>query len=355
MKTASQVRFWLLAAVAFLVIIWALRPMLLPFVAGLAIAYFLNPPVAALCRHGLSRMAATALVMLLAIAAAFAVLLLIVPLLHSQIMALIQAMPTYSALAHDKILPWVTNVLEKLSPDDVEKIRASAGEHAGAALNWLADFFKRLLSGGFAIFDILTLMFITPLVAFYILRDWPALTGVIDRALPRRHYDVIRHQLNLMDQTLAGFVRGQALVCLSLGFIYAVGLSIVGLDFGVAVGLTAGLISFIPYVGSAFGLITSVILGAIQFGDWQHLAAILAVFGVGQIMEGYVLTPKLVGDRVGLHPVWIMFGLFAGASLMGFLGMLIAVPVSAVIGVLLRFAMHQYQASAYYRQDERPT
>lgn len=355
MSTTSQIRFWLLATAAFLVIIWALRPMLLPFVAGLAIAYFLNPPVAALCRHGLSRTAATAIVMLLAIAAAFAVLLLIVPLLQSQITALIQAMPTYSALAHDKIVPWVTSVLEKLSPDDVEKIRASAGEHAGTALNWVADFFKRLLTGGFAIFDILTLVFITPLVAFYILCDWPAMTGVIDRALPRRHYDIIRHQLNLIDQTLAGFVRGQALVCLSLGCLYAVGLSIVGLDFGVAVGLTAGLMSFIPYVGSAFGLITSVVLGAIQFGDWPHLAAILAVFGVGQIMEGYVLTPKLVGDRVGLHPVWIMFGLFAGASLMGFLGLLIAVPVSAVIGVLLRFAMHQYQASAYYRQDERPT
>lgn len=355
MSATAQIRFWLLATAAFLVIVWALRPMLLPFVTGLAIAYFLNPPVAALCRHGLSRMMATTLVMLFAITASFAVLLLIVPLLQSQVSALINVLPEYSTIAHDKILPWITRVMERLSPEDVEKIRTSAGEHAGAALNWLAEFFKRILTGGFAIFDILTLIFITPLVAFYILRDWQSLTAVIDRALPRRHYDIIRHQLNLIDQTLAGFVRGQALVCLSLGCLYAVGLSIIGLDFGVAVGLTAGLISFIPYVGSAFGLITSVILGAIQFGDWQHLAGILAVFGVGQIMEGYVLTPKLVGDRVGLHPVWIMFGLFAGASLMGFLGMLIAVPVTAVIGVLLRFAMHQYQASAYYRQDERPT
>ena len=180
------------------------------------------------------------------------------------------------------------------------------------------------------------------------------MTQAIDRALPRRHYTTIRMQLNEIDRTLAGFVRGQGLVCIALGTFYATGLSIVGLDFGVAIGLTAGLISFIPYVGTAFGMITSLVLGAIQFGDWPHIAGILAVFGIGQIMEGYFLTPKLVGDRVGLHPVWIMFGLFAGASLLGFLGMLIAVPVSAVIGVLVRFLMQQYQASAFY-QDDNPS
>lgn len=351
MSAQAQLRFWLLATGIFLLIVWALRGMLLPFVAGLAIAYFLNPPVAALCRRQLPRVAASGMIILAAIFVAVAIVFLIVPVLHSQIMALINIVPTYAETFHKSVVPWLIHVAEKLSPDDVEKLRGALSEHAGAAMNWLAQFLKQILSGSLALFDILTLIFITPLVAFYVLRDWDALTGVIDAALPRRHYAVIRAQLNAIDQTLAGFVRGQALVCISLGVYYATGLTLVGLEFGAAVGLTTGLLSFIPYVGSTFGLLMSLILGAGQFGDWPHLVGILAVFGCGQILEGYFLTPKLVGDRVGLHPVWIIFGLFAGASLLGFLGMLIAVPVAAVIGVLLRFGLQQYQASAYYRDD----
>lgn len=351
MSAQAQFRFWLFASGIFLLIIWALRPMLLPFVAGLAIAYFLNPLTALLCRKKFSRPAAASIVILCAILAAVVIVLLLLPLLQSQITALVSAAPAYADTLHNKIMPWLLNIMEKLSPDDVEKLRTAAGEHAGTVMNWIAQFLKNLASGSFAILDILTLVFITPLVAFYVLRDWNSLTAIIDRALPRRHYALIRAQLNQIDQTLAGFVRGQALVCITLGIYYATGLTVAGLNFGAAIGLTTGLLSFIPYVGSSFGMITSLILGAVQLGDWQHMVGILAVFGVGQILEGYVLTPKLVGDRVGLHPVWIMFGLFAGASLMGFLGMLIAVPVSAVIGVLLRFGLHQYQSSAYYRDD----
>ncbi len=352
MNTQTQIRFWLLAMAGFLFIIWALSPMLLPFVAGLAIAYFLNPLVVALRRFNLSRATGASVIILCAILAAVAIVLLILPLLQNQVTALVNAVPAYNATLHNKIMPWLMTMLDKFSPEDVEKIRNAASEHIGEAINWVAQFFKRILTGGLAIFDVLTLVFITPLVAFYVLRDWEHLTKTIDRALPRKHYAVIREQLNRIDQTLAGFVRGQSLVCLSLGTIYAVGLTLVGLDFGVAIGLTAGILSFIPYVGSSFVLVTGLVLGAVQFGDWPHVAGILVVFAVGQIMEGYVLTPKLVGDRVGLHPVWIMFGLFAGASLLGFLGMLIAVPVSAVIGVLVRFAMQQYQASSYYRDDQ---
>jgi len=354
MNTQTQIRFWLLAMAGFLFIVWALSPMLLPFVAGLAIAYFLNPLVVALRRFNFSRATGASVIILCAILAAVAIVLLILPLLQNQVTALVNAVPAYNATLHNKIMPWLMTMLDKFSPEDVEKIRNAASEHIGEAINWVAQFFKRILTGGLAIFDVLTLVFITPLVAFYVLRDWEHLTKTIDRALPRKHYAVIREQLNRIDQTLAGFVRGQSLVCLSLGTIYATGLTLVGLDFGVAIGLTAGILSFIPYVGSSFVLVTGLVLGAVQFGDWAHVVGILVVFTIGQIMEGYVLTPKLVGDRVGLHPVWIMFGLFAGASLLGFLGMLIAVPVSAVIGVLVRFAMQQYQASAYYR-DDQPT
>lgn len=344
----AQITFWLLAIGIFLLIVWVLRPMLLPFVAGLAIAYFLNPPVQTLCRIGWSRSVSASVVILLAIMIAVAILLLIVPLLESQLTALINAAPGYTAALREKIIPWLTRMSAQLSPEDVDKLRGAAGEHVGEVVNWFGQLLRRLLSGGLAIFDILSLLFITPLVAFYVLRDWDHLTRTIDRALPRQHYETINAQLREIDQTLAGFVRGQALVCLTLGVFYASGLSLIGLEFGAAVGLAAGLLSFIPYVGTTFGWMTSLILGAIQFAGWEPLIAIIVVFVIGQIAEGYFLTPKLVGDRVKLHPVWILFGLFAGASLFGFLGLLIAVPLSAVIGVLIRFAMRQYQSSPYY-------
>lgn len=344
-----QLHFWLTVIAVFLVVIWALKPMLLPFVAGLAIAYFLNPVVVMLCRAGMSRTRGAAIVLLGFIIIAVAVLVVIVPLFHSQAAALIEAAPSYADRLHQNLMPWLENMLSKLSPDDVAKLRTAAGDHAGEAINWMGRFLRHVLSGGFAILDILTLIFITPLVAFYILRDWERLTTVIDNALPRRYYEIIRSQLNAIDRTLAGFVRGQALVCIALGIYYALALSMSGLDFGTAIGLTTGMLAFIPYVGTTFGWVASLLLSAVQFGDWGHSGMIIAIFAAGQIIEGYFLTPKLVGDRVGLHPVWIIFGIFAGASLLGFLGVLIAVPVSAVIGVLLRFGMQQYRASKYYQ------
>lgn len=349
MTAHQQFRFWLGATGIFIFLIWLLSPMLLPFVAGLAIAYFLNPVVGLLRRGGFSRPSGAAVVLLGFILVVIIVLLLIVPLFESQVTALIHAIPGYTERLQQNFLPWFNDILSKLSPEDREKLQAAAGEHVGEAINWVAKFLQHILSGGFALLDILTLVFITPLVAFYVLRDWEKMTAVVDNALPRSYYGVIHTQLHQIDQTLAGFVRGQALVCMTLSVYYATALSLTGLDFGVAVGLTTGLLAFIPYAGTTFGWGTSLLLAAMQFGDMRHLAMIFVVFIIGQIIEGYFLTPKLVGNRVGLHPVWILFGLFAGASLLGFTGMLIAVPVSAVVGVLLRFGMQQYRASKYYQ------
>jgi predicted PurR-regulated permease PerM len=349
----TQLSFWLIALAVFLGVVWLLRPMLLPFVAGLAIAYFLNPLVQALRRFGVSRVLGATIIILLAIVTAVAVVLLLLPLIQSQALALADAIPTYQTIIRERFMPWLLHLAERLSPEDVERLRTAAGAHVGDAIQWGGQLLRRVLSGGLAIFDILTLVFITPLVAFYVLRDWEILTSTLDKTLPRRHYAVIHAQLQQIDQTLAGFVRGQAMVCLILAAFYASGLSIVGLEFGAAIGVAAGLLSFIPYVGTTLGWMTSLALGAVQFSGWEPLAGIIAVFAIGQIAEGYFLTPKLVGDRVGLHPVWILFGLLAGASLFGFLGMMIAVPVSAVIGVLTRFMIKRYQASAYY-QDHPP-
>jgi predicted PurR-regulated permease PerM len=182
------------------------------------------------------------------------------------------------------------------------------------------------------------------------LRDWGKLTAVVDQLIPRRHYAVIREQMAAIDETLSGFVRGQAIVCVCLGVIYSTGLALNGLKYGATVGIIAGVLTIIPYVGTVFGWLTSVVLAAVQFsGDWLHIGLVVAVFVVGHLLEAYVLTPKLVGHRVGLHPIWILFALIAGVKLMGFTGVLIAVPTAAVIGVLVRFAVRQYKESTLYK------
>ena len=350
----TQKRFWLIALIALLVVLWALKPMLLPFVVGMAIAYFLNPPVNALSRLGLPRWLGTLTALLGFALVVVLMLLLIVPLLQSQIGALLQALPAYIQTLRDHIQPWAEQWMAKLSPDDVEKLRTAAGEYAGSVVGWSAKLVQGVISNSLALFDILTLLIITPVVAFYLLRDWPKLTRTLDKLLPRKQYALIRAELAEIDRTLSGFVRGQALVCLALGLIYGIGLSLVGLKYGATIGIIAGFLSFIPYVGSTFGWVASLALGFTQFDDHLHLGLIIGIFAIGQILEGYVLTPKLVGDRVGLHPVWILFALFAGGSLMGFVGVLIAVPVAAVIGVLTRFALRHYRASSFYGDTVPP-
>ena len=345
---AFHLRFWLFALVAAVAVLWALKPMLLPFVAGMILAYFLDPVVNVMTRYKVPRGLGSLFVLLGFALAVTLVLLLIVPLLESQIGALVQALPTYVQSLRDHIVPWTQAWLTTLSPEDVNKLRDAAGQYAGDAVGLTGKLLKDLISGGVALFDILPLLVITPVVAFYLLRDWPKLTASVDAQLPRRSYDLIRAEFEEIDRTLSGFLRGQALVCLCLGTLYSVGLTLVGLKYGATIGIIAGVLSFIPYVGSTFGWIASLTLAFVQFDNTMSIGLVASVFIVGQSLEGYFLTPKLVGDRVGLHPVWILFGLFAGGSLMGFTGVLIAVPVAAILGVLVRFGLRQYRASGLY-------
>lgn len=345
----SSGRFWLVLSLALMVAIWLLRPMLLPFVAGAAIAYFLDPAVDKLVSWRMPRWLGTVLVLLGFVAAVTLLMLLIVPLIQSQMEALIQALPTYIDTVRAKFMPRIYDWLHKLSPKDVEKLREAAGTYAGSAVTWAGGLLKNIVTQGVAFFDILTLLVITPVVAFYLLRDWPKVTRSVDVLVPRKQHSLFRRALKDIDATLSGFLRGQALVCLCLGLIYSIGLSLVGLEYGATIGIVAGVLSFIPYVGSTFGLVVSMVLAFIQFDDSLSIGLTLAVFLFGQVLEGYVLTPKLVGDRVGLHPVWILFALFAGGSLLGFVGILIAVPVAAVIGVLIRLAISHYKESSLYK------
>ncbi len=342
-------RIWLIGFGVFAVVVWALKPMLLPFVAGLVLAYFLDPVVEKLARWRVPRALGTLLVLLGFVLFVVLLLLLLLPLLQNQIGALIKALPGYVTTVKDKIMPWAEAWMAHLSSEDVANLREAAGQYAGSAMGWAGQLLKNIISEGFALFDILALIVITPVVAFYLLRDWRKLTVTIDSLLPRKHHDMIRDALREIDRTLSGFLRGQALVCLCLGIIYSVGLSLVGIKYGATIGIIAGVLSFIPYVGSTFCGVTSLALAFVQYGDWQHIALVLLVFLVGQSLESYVLTPKLVGGRVGLHPVWILFALFAGGALLGFVGVLIAVPVAAVAGVLIRLAIRHYKNSSMYK------
>lgn len=349
MTTAQQSRFWLAAFVGFLLLVWLFSPVLLPFVAGLAIAYLLDPSVDRLEVWGLPRWAATAAALLMFTLAIFLAALLLVPLIQAQVAHLLDVLPGYATRAREAIMPIIENLVARLSPDDVARLRGAVGQHVGDVAGWIGSVVRGVLSSGVALFDVLSVLFITPIVAFYLLRDWDRLVAAVDSWLPRRHLETIRDQCREIDATLAGFLRGQAAVCMALGGFYAVALSLAGLDFALVIGLLSGILSFIPYVGSLFGLAASVGLAALQFDELWRVGLVAGIFIVGQAAEGNFLTPKLVGDRVGLHPVWVMFSLLAGGALFGFVGVLLAVPVAASLGVMVRFLLRQYLASALYR------
>jgi predicted PurR-regulated permease PerM len=340
-------RFWLIGLALFLFAIYLLRGILLPFVAGMGIAYLLDPICDWLERRGSSRALATCLITACACLVLAVVGVLLAPLLQQQVITLLQRSPTYVEALRSRVDPLVT-VVQANFKVDLSQLRDQMGAQAGNILGWVATALADLLSSGLALANILSLVFITPVVAFYLLRDWDRLMRLIDSWLPRRHAETIREQLRMIDHNLSGFVHGQALVCVVLAVYYAVGLSLFRLDFGLALGLFIGAIAFVPFVGSSVGFASSIGLAFIQYSDWWPILGVAGLFVVGQTLEGYVLTPKLVGDRVGLHPVWVIFALLAGGALFGFLGVLLAMPAAAVIGVLTRFALGRYLASPLF-------
>jgi predicted PurR-regulated permease PerM len=346
--SASQLRFWLILLVVTLVCVYLLRGVLLPFVAGMAVAYLLDPVCDRLERWKLSRTWATTVVTICFVLLCVLVLLLIIPAVVSQVATFVERAPDYLSALQREATVLLEMLRDRLDPGTQEKLQSLLRSSADKVFSWTTEVLGGIISGGVAFFNFIALLVITPVVAFYLLRDWDRMVAKADDSLPRRHQATIRRLAGEVDETLAGFLRGQGTVCLSLAVFYAIGLTLAGLDFGLLVGLIAGFLSFIPYVGSLVGLMLSLGLALAQFDSWISVAIVAAVFFVGQALEGNVLTPKLVGERVGLHPVWVMFALLAGGALFGFVGVLLAVPVAAVVGVGVRFAFGQYRLSPYY-------
>ncbi len=349
MSTRQRMIFWLAGLAAFLFLLFALSGVLMPFVVGMVLAYFLDPLADKLEDIGLSRTLATTVLTGTFFLFVALLLMLLLPILQGQILGFIERVPTYADGLREWLAPLIEEVQLKLADTDAEKLRQTVAGYAGRAFEWLTDMLAGLWSGGMAVVNLVSLIFITPLVTFYLIRDWDLIVAKIDGWLPRENAETIRQQIGLIDQTLSGFLRGQATVCLVLATYYGAALSIIGLDFGLIVGIGAGLISFVPYFGAIVGVGAGLGIAVFQFGDPMHLGLVAAVFAVGQLAEGYLLTPKLVGERVGLHPVWVIFALMAGGALFGFTGVVLAVPAAAVIGVLIRFALERYLDSPLYQ------
>ena len=357
MTLQRQVSFWLISFLAFVVALWLLSPILLPFIAGLVLAYFLDPVADALERMGLPRVAATLVILGFSILLLVLVLLLIVPILGDQIVKFAGDLPTLMrallARFNEAAPQWIKDAIAKSGTD----VQGSVSDIAGKAAGWTATLVASVWSGGLALVNIISLIVVTPIVAFYLLADWDKIVAKVDGWLPRDHADAIRTIAADMDAAMAGFIRGQGTVCLLLGVMYALALSIAGLKFGLVIGLAAGLLSFIPFVGALLGGIMAIGVGLVQFWpDYVSMLVIVGIFVVGQFIEGNFLSPKLVGGSIGLHPVWLMFALFAFGYIFGFVGLLLAVPMAAAAGVLVRFALAQYLASKLYRgiPSEKP-
>ena len=345
LKVSQQIIYWSAGLVALIAFVWLLGGTLMPFLVGMGIAYFLDPLVDRLEALRLPRAVATAFISIGAVLIIVLALLTLLPELQRQIVNLITALPDYFAIAQTLLNENLPN-LAKESPlleRGIAQITARL-ESSGD------DLIGVILSSAFGIIDILIFMVITPVVAFYMLLDWDNMVAKIDSWLPRDHRADIRGLALEMDRVLAGFVRGQLSVCAILGGFYAVTLALVGLQFGLVVGLVAGLLSFIPYVGATIGGVLAIGLALFQFwGEPQWIIAVAAIFVIGQTAEGNILTPKLVGGSVGLHPVWLMFSLSAFGALAGFTGLLLAVPMAACIGVVSRFAIGRYLQGRLYQ------
>ncbi|MGY5806251.1 AI-2E family transporter [Rhizobium sp. LEGMi198b] len=349
-----QVTFWVIVLVLFIVFLYLFSSILLPFIAGMSVAYFLDPVADRLERIGLSRFMAT-VVILVAFVLVFALALTIfIPIIINQFNDFIQHIPGYVQQFQKFIAHTQTTMLPIWIRDQLGAIKDNFSSILSDGLSFVGGLFAQIWSSGKALVNIISLMIVTPVVAFYILLDWDRMIAKVDAWVPRDHVSTVREIAREVDQAIAGFIRGQGSLCIILGVYYGVGLSLVGLNFGLLIGLFAGMISFIPYVGSLVGLFMALSVALVQFWpDYLWVGLTLAVFFTGQFLEGNVLQPKLVGESVGLHPVWLMFALFAFGALFGFVGLLVAVPAAAACGVLVRFALSRYlQSDLYYGRSE---
>jgi predicted PurR-regulated permease PerM len=342
-----QAAFWIGALLLLLLFLWIFSSILLPFILGIALAYLLDPVADSLERGGMNRFWATITIVLMTVLVIALVALIVVPVLVSQLSGFLERLPDY--VAQFQALSerfFRTRIGQYFDTRDTE---SGVNQVVAEGASWITSLLASVWAGGQALIGVVSLVVVTPVVAFYLLYDWDRMVARFDTLIPRDYVETLRRLAREIDAAMAGFVRGQSAVCLILGIFYAASLTAVGLNFGFLIGAVAGLISFIPFVGSIVGFVLSVGVALVQFWpDWIWILVVAGIFAAGQFLEGNLLQPRLVGSSIGVHPVWLMFALFAFGSLFGFVGVLLAVPVTAALGVLVRFAIEQYRQSGIY-------
>lgn len=348
--------FWGTAFALLMGFFWLFNDILLPFIAGMALAYFLDPVADVLERWGLSRMWSTVVITAGFLIIFILALMIVIPILASQFNGFMAKLPELVNTLQAMIASTESKWLRETIGIDGKTLQDNVNEILKQGAGFVSTVLKQIWASGKSLINIISLLVVTPVVAFYMLYDWDRMVEKVDGWIPVDQQKTVRKIFTDINSAVAGFIRGQGSLCLVLGLFYGLSLTIAGLNFGLLIGLMAGFISFIPYVGSLTGLVVGVGVALVQFWpDYTPIVIVAAIFGLGQFLEGNILQPKMVGNSVGLHPVWLMFALFAFGSLFGFVGLLIAVPAAAAVGVIVRFALGQYLESDLYDSGKKAT
>lgn len=346
---------WGLFFISLFYFVYSISGIMLPFVAGILVAYVLNPLATLLERYKLPRILSTTLLILTFFLSIAGVLTFAFPFLKRELLRLAVQIPDYSERFYAALTPHIKMLSQYIDQKNIEMIKSTASGYVGDMISWGLKLVAGLFTNSLALANLISLIILTPVVAFYLLRDWPKLIHSLESLIPNEYRHSIKGLLTNINKTLKGYIQGQLMVCLTLCVYYSVCYTTLGLDFSVTIGLMAGILAFIPYIGFFIGATAAIGIALSQFNEWTSIAYIIAVLGVGQLVESNYLTPKLVGDRVGLHPVWIIFALLTGGYFFGFLGLIIALPVAATIGVLVRFFIQKYKESIYYLGAKKRT
>ena len=340
--------FWGVVIGGLLLFLYLVREILLPFIAGMAVAFFLDPVVDRIEKWGLSRVLATSLVSVIFFILAGAILAIIGPMIVNQVIDLVTALPDYIAYLKERLFDLSVELSESTGVDLRQRIREAMATGAETAVGSISDIMLGIVVNGIAVVNLVSLLLITPFVGFFLLLHWDEIVARIDSMLPLAQRATQRDLFRRINRVLSGFVRGQALVCVIMAVYYAATLSLVGLEYGLVIGVVAGLLTFIPFVGSLSGMVLTVAVSLAQYDSFGEMMLPIGLYLFGQFIEGYFLSPRLVGKQIRLHDVWVVFAVLAGGALVGFWGALLAVPVAGIIGVLVRFAVRRYKVSPYY-------
>ncbi len=347
----SDFLVWFALFCLFCSVIYLLRSVLLPFVLGIILGYLFDPLAVKFEKLGASRTIATVFVFLLLTLIAVPLVVLLFSMISNQLSIFADSAPKYISSLTQKIEELFGYLQQRFPTLETENIGALVSQNITQTFKFSGKIMTGLMKNGAAVINIFSLLLITPVVAFYMLRDWGVFVQKIKTLLPQKSRKDIQGIFSDIDRAISGFLRGQLSVCVILGTFYGLSLNLIGLELGLLVGFISGIISFIPYVGSITGFILSIILATSQYSGYTKVIEVIVIFVIGQFFEGNFLTPKLVGDKIGLHPVWVMFALLSGGVLLGFLGLMVAVPIAAIIGILLRFGIKKYKKSQLYLGD----